>query len=187
MRYIIVDLEATCWENSREFDRMETIEIGAVEMPTAEGKAVREFAKFVRPVAERKLSDFCTKLTSIRQEDVDRADIFWTVFGEFMDWIGDEPFVWGSWGEYDLNQLRRDCQRHGFKLPPSMKNHINIKKAFSRVLGVDRCGMAEALKVTGLTLEGTHHRGIDDARNIARLAAFVLPKIEAEGRSICPG
>jgi inhibitor of KinA sporulation pathway (predicted exonuclease) len=38
----------------------------------------------------------------------------------------------------------------------------------------------EALKVTGLTLEGTHHRGIDDARNIARLAAFVLPQIAAE-------
>jgi hypothetical protein len=26
MRYIVVDLEATCWENVRDFDRMETIE-----------------------------------------------------------------------------------------------------------------------------------------------------------------
>ena len=33
MRYIVVDLEATCWENMRDFNRSETIEIGAVELP----------------------------------------------------------------------------------------------------------------------------------------------------------
>ena len=36
MRYIIVDLEATCWEGVRDYGRMETIEIGAVELPAAD-------------------------------------------------------------------------------------------------------------------------------------------------------
>jgi inhibitor of KinA sporulation pathway (predicted exonuclease) len=37
--------------------------------------------------------------------------------------------------------------------------------------------MARALKIAGLPLEGTHHRAIDDVRNIAKLAMLVLPKL----------
>jgi len=35
-------------------------------------------------------------------------------------------------------------------------------------------GMAQALKELGLPLEGTHHRGIDDARNIAHILHRLL-------------
>ncbi|MDF2697512.1 MAG: Inhibitor of the KinA pathway to sporulation, putative exonuclease, partial [Labilithrix sp.] len=36
-----------------------------------------------------------------------------------------------------------------------------------------------ALEHAGLTLEGTHHRGIDDARNIARLLPWLLGRVPA--------
>ena len=39
--------------------------------------------------------------------------------------------------------------------------------------------MAGALRRVGLTLQGTHHRGIDDARNIARLLPWSLGRIAA--------
>lgn len=45
------------------------------------------------------------------------------------------------------------------------------------MMRVKSCGMARALEIAGLPLEGTHHRGADDARNIARLAALVLPRL----------
>jgi len=35
MQYIIVDLEATCWEKGGRQDRMETIEIGAARLRSA--------------------------------------------------------------------------------------------------------------------------------------------------------
>jgi inhibitor of KinA sporulation pathway (predicted exonuclease) len=181
MRYIIVDLEATCWENVRDYGRMETIEIGAVELPAADSPPVREFSRFVRPVAEPQLSEFCRRLTSIRQRDVELADYFWAVFPEFVEWIGDEPFVLCSWGGYDLTQFRTDCERHSLPFPASFERHINLKKEFARLLGVKACGMERALAHAGLPLEGTHHRGIDDARNIARLAALVLPALESSG------
>ena len=38
----------------------------------------------------------------------------------------------------------------------------------------ERYGMAKALQLVGLPLEGTHHRGIDDARNIAKLLPYIL-------------
>jgi len=37
--------------------------------------------------------------------------------------------------------------------------------------------MAHALDQLDLPLEGVHHRGIDDARNIARIARHVLPHV----------
>ena len=42
--------------------------------------------------------------------------------------------------------------------------------------------MAQALKLAGLELDGTHHRGIDDARNIARLLPFIVGDQKASQR-----
>jgi 3'-5' exoribonuclease 1 len=181
MQYIIVDLEATCWENTRNTNRMEIIEIGAVLLMSISHEPVSEFNRFVRPVVEPKLSDFCRKLTSITQTNVDKADTFGTVFHEFLDWIGQEPFVLCSWGAYDLNQFRTDCQRHGIAFPETFERHINLKKEFARVFNIRSCGMAKALAHAGLPLEGLHHRGIDDAWNIAKLAQLILPQLEQEG------
>ena len=180
MRYVVVDLEATCWEGVRSPD-METIEVGAVALGSADGPQESEFGSFVRPVVHPKLSDFCRQLTSIRQEDVDAADLFPAVLRRFRTWIGTELFALCSWGGYDLNQLRSDCRRHDLQLPPTFeRSHINLKKEFARVFQVKSCGMARALEVAGLPLQGTHHRGGDDARNIARLAMLVLPRLEPE-------
>jgi inhibitor of KinA sporulation pathway (predicted exonuclease) len=136
-----------------------------------------EFGTFVRPVVHPLLSDFCLRLTSIRQSDVDAADPFPAALSRLLTWIGSEPFTLCSWGGYDLNQLRRDCERHGLHLPSAFERHINLKQEFGRVLRVKPCGMAQALEHAGLPLEGTHHRGADDARNVARLAMLVLPRL----------
>jgi len=181
MRYVIVDLEATCWEDVRGSPKMEIIEIGAVLLAGGGGPVAGEFSSFVRPVVEPVLSAFCRKLTSIRQEDVDAAEPFPVVFPRFVEWIGAEPFVLCSWGAYDLNQFRQDCRRHGMALPAAFERHVNLKTQFARLRGIKSCGMAAALRVAGVPLEGTHHRAIDDARNIAKLAVWVLPRLEAEG------
>src|SRR5947199_116987 len=113
MRYVIVDLEATCWEKGTNPARQEIIEIGAVSMPTNHDLPDEEFARFVKPTAEPTLSNFCIELTTVQQQDVDRANYFYTVFPDFVQWIGNEPFRLCSWGAYDLNQFRVDCERHG--------------------------------------------------------------------------
>ena len=178
-RYVIVDLEATCWEGGEQpRDDMETIELGAVLLAGPAGPVAAEFGAFVRPVVHPVLSEFCRQLTSIRQEEVDAAEGFADVARRWRTWIGPEPFTLCSWGGYDLNQLRRDYARHGLRLPPTFERHVNLKQEFARVFRVKACGMARALEVAGLALEGTHHRGADDARNIARLAMLVLPHLE---------
>jgi inhibitor of KinA sporulation pathway (predicted exonuclease) len=178
MRYIIVDLEATCWKKGISRQRMEIIEIGAVQLDTPSGPVSREFARFVRLVVEPTLSPFCRQLTGIRQEDVDAADVFPLVFKQFVDWIGDEPFTFCSWGAYDLSQFRMDCQRHGLPLPANFERHINLKKEFARLYGTKSMGMQAALRYLQLPLEGQHHRAIDDVRNITRIATQMLPAID---------
>jgi 3'-5' exoribonuclease 1 len=180
MRYIIVDLEATCWEKGTRPGRQEIIEIGAVRLDANVGPASEEFACFVRPLIRPILRAFCERLTGISQKDVDQAALFPVAFERFLNWIGPKRFVLCSWGAYDLNQFRIDCRRHNIPFPMTFENHINLKKEFARLKGLRPMGMAAALRYLKLPLEGQHHRGIDDARNIARIAQIVLPKITDE-------
>ncbi|MEM6804027.1 MAG: hypothetical protein AAF696_21660 [Bacteroidota bacterium] len=51
-----------------------------------------------------------------------------------------------------------------------LKPHMSVKHQYQKIKDLRRaCGMAKALEMEGMQLEGTHHRGIDDARNISRI------------------
>jgi inhibitor of KinA sporulation pathway (predicted exonuclease) len=176
MRYIILDLEATCWKRGTRPSRMEIIDIGAVCLE--DGLVTDEFSRFVKPIERPKLSEFCIELTTIQQTNIDSADTFAAVFGEFLDWIGSVPFIWCSWGAYDFYQLKIDCQRHTIDFPTILEQHINLKQQFSAVKGIKKCGMKRALDILEIPLEGQHHRGIDDARNTAKIAMEILPLVE---------
>ncbi|WP_010499358.1 3'-5' exonuclease [Paenibacillus elgii] len=176
MNYIVFDLEATCWEHDRT-KQNEIIEIGAVKI-NEQLEIVDEFQTFVKPILNPWLSDFCKKLTSITQEDVNQADYFPQAIQQFQDWIGKEDYFLCSWGLYDKSQLTKDCElnRLGTEW---LANHISIKHQHGKLIGKERgVGMARALDMLKLPLEGTHHRGIDDARNIAKIFVRIFDKLE---------
>ncbi len=183
MNYVIVDLEATCWEKRSGPDVMETIELGAVRLAGPAGPLGDEFARFVRPLASPVLSAFCTHLTGITQADVDGAAAFPAVLAEFAAWAGPEPLTWCSWGAYDLRQLQADCARHGGEFPAPLARHINLKQAFADLERTPPCGMHSALARYEIALAGRHHRALDDARNIAALAMRILPRLAGQAGS----
>jgi inhibitor of KinA sporulation pathway (predicted exonuclease) len=168
MKYIILDLEATCWEQKGHGNKNEIIEIGALCI-NDDGKIESEFSEFIKPTLNPILSDFCKSLTSIKQEDVDYADKFDKVIERFKSWIGDNDYVLCSWGFYDKTQFESDCNIH--KLDTKwLRNHISLKHQYTGIKGLKKhIGMSGALALEKLMLEGTHHRGIDDARNIAKI------------------
>lgn len=179
--YLVIDLEATCDDQGAvPKHEMEIIEIGAVLVDGETLQPKGEFQTFVRPVRHPTLTPFCRSLTSITQAEVDAAPGFpeaLDALRRFMTegLVGRYP-LFGSWGNYDRNQFRQDAAFHQVKLPFG-SDHLNIKQAFSDALGIrKRFGMAQALKRVGIPLEGTHHRGIDDARNIAKLLPYALGK-----------
>lgn len=181
--YLVVDLEATCDDQRRiPQQQMEIIEIGAVLVDAATLEPVGDFQTFVRPVVHPALTEFCERLTTITQADVDGAPRFPEAIARLQRFLGDRRALFCSWGQYDRNQLALDARRHGVTLPFG-EQHLNLKQRFSAQLGEERrYGMAGALRRVGLPLRGTHHRGIDDARNIARLLPWALGRAEARRR-----
>ena len=76
-RIIIIDVEATCWNAQKAKGRQsEIIEIGAVLVDSALKSAASEFDSLIRLHLNPELSEFCTQLTSIRQEDINGARHF---------------------------------------------------------------------------------------------------------------
>lgn len=177
---LVVDLEATCWAEGRgPREDMETIEFGAVLVRTTDLQPIDERSWFIRPMLHPILSEFCTELTSITQEQVDNAQPFEQVCELIAEWLEPhrERLGWGSWGNYDRHQLQRDAARLGMQSPLGPFPHTNLKDVFTRrhrISRTKRPGMQKALQMCGLSLEGLHHRGIDDARNIARMLPWLI-------------
>ncbi|MGE0492172.1 MAG: exonuclease domain-containing protein [Vulcanimicrobiota bacterium] len=173
--YLVVDLEATCCDQ-RSIPRSQTeiIEIGAVMVKTGSWKALDEFQAFVKPKLHPRLTDFCLELTGITQAQVDGGRPFSEVLQALVEWAEGFPdYLFCSWGNYDKHQFDQDCTQHGLAMP--FANHCNLKGAFAAQRGLRRgVGMKGALGMCGLELKGQHHRGIDDARNIARLVPYAL-------------
>jgi len=72
MDYVVVDLEATCWEGS-SVENMEVIEIGAVSLDGEILQPISDFQQLVRPTTNPVLTDYCKDLTGIEQQQIDSA------------------------------------------------------------------------------------------------------------------
>lgn len=183
--YLVIDFEATCCDQGTvPRHAMEIIEFGVVMVDAVDFRIVDEFQSFVRPVRHPRLTGFCTQLTSIRQADVDAAPTFPECVAAFKQWLSryrDVAFC--SWGDYDRNQLQQDCDFH--RTPnPIPAPHRNVKRLFSERQGrTKQYGLSGAIHEAGLAFSGTHHRGIDDARNIARLLPFVFGDARLAGNA----
>ena len=168
--YIIYDLEATCWENMPPGYVQETIEIGAFRI-NAFGEVRGKFNRFVKPVAHPTLSPFCRQLTTITQEDVNRAKTFPDVIEEFQDWarIGEEDYVLCSWGNFDRKMFAADCKLHRLEHEWT-EPHANLKEQYKIMkrlkVGI---GLRRAVEKEDMLFTGIHHRGISDAENLVKL------------------
>ncbi len=166
----IVDIEATCWEGEPPPGEVhEIIEVGICVVDTATWTRLSKHALLVRPQRSR-VSAFCTTLTSLTEEQVAAGLPFAQACDVLREDFDSASRPWASWGDYDRNQFLRQCSRDGVAYPFS-DFHANVRSRFTKALGLNRRpGMDAALKLAGMPLEGRHHRGVDDAWNIAALA-----------------
>lgn len=180
MTILVVDLEATCWATKEEQGSQpnEIIEIGIVELDDD-----LNFVKskgYVVKTRFTKISEFCTQLTGWTQEKVDAGlDIAQTLELVEQEFFCNDPQSWCSWGAYDRNKLFADpsvfvrgslSEIYGIKYSPFTDlYHCNLKEEFAQMYNVAPMGMARALKHLKLKLDGRHHNGEDDAKNIAKI------------------
>ena len=188
-RYLaVLDFEATCWHMGRERQDRESeiIEFPTVlykyqASPTGGGadlQRVGEWQSFVRPTLNPVLSPYCLNLTGISQASVDTAPDLAHVLTANAEWLSSATsgapsshvrFV--TCGDWDLGQLLPlELRNKGLAAPAVYSTWINLKQEFARAYVVRGRApdMLDMLRLAGLALEGRHHSGLDDARNIGR-------------------
>ncbi|MDG1100934.1 MAG: exonuclease domain-containing protein [Saprospiraceae bacterium] len=169
MNYIVYDLEATCWMGRPPKGHNEVIEIGAVKI-NKRGEVLDSFSKFIKPMVNPRLSGFCKKLTSIKQDDVNNAQTFPIVIQEFKEWVDiNEEYSLCSWGAYDKTFFSNDCNLH--KLDTGwLEKAVNIKGLYAKMVGDEKGnGLKNTLKREGFEFTGIPHRAISDAQNTAKI------------------
>lgn len=171
---LVIDVEATCWLGKPPSGQeSEIIEIGICLLDSASHQSVEKESILVKPERST-VSEFCTNLTTLTQEQVDQGISLAQACQRLQEKYLSRQQVWASYGEYDKNQFQKQCQSWGIRYPFDSR-HINVKTLFALVHSLPReIGMLNALEFLNLPLEGTHHRGVDDAENIGRILSRLL-------------
>ena len=177
----VLDFEATCDDKVRYYDN-EIIEFPSVllKWDTKEEKYVNvsEIQLYCKPLDVLTLKPFCTKLTGITQETVDTGMNFPQAMLRHYSWLLTEcnqdldSVVIVTCGAWDLNTVfPRETRRWNIPNPqPIYKRFVNLKTEFAKLYGFKRQrGMAEMLEHLKISLDGRHHSGIDDCKNIAKI------------------
>jgi inhibitor of KinA sporulation pathway (predicted exonuclease) len=188
-KYIaILDFEATC-DDRKEFGPFEIIELPTLLLNTCTLQIDAEFHAYVQPKLNPILTPFCTKLTGITQETVNKAKPFPEVWNEFNQFIKDNNLVteqdsnansvcFLTCGEWDFKtMLPMQFKNLGWSrdsIPPLVRQWINVKTTYVGFYKKKAGGMTGMLEGLKLTLDGRHHSGIDDCRNISKIVVKML-------------
>jgi inhibitor of KinA sporulation pathway (predicted exonuclease) len=182
-----VDLECTCWEDQKtpdgrdQKDVSEIIEIGIVQMDARTLEIEKKESYLIIPIESglSGITEFCTQLTGITQKQIisDGLAINYAL-SRMMTEFKTRKYEWMSWGNYDRYQLEIECERKKLHYP-FHSTHTNFKYWFSLLTNqkVQR-DVENALDFLGLQFEGSPHRGVDDAYNIARIYRNVMREVK---------
>jgi inhibitor of KinA sporulation pathway (predicted exonuclease) len=171
---LVIDVESTCWEGEPPpGSESEIIEIGLCTLDVGRGKRLEKTSILVRPECSS-ISPYCTALTTLTQQDVEGGLPLHEACTHLQERYGSKQRLWASYGDYDRRQFKRNCATQGIDYPFG-SGHINVKSLFAVVRGISHeVSLAKAMKMQGWPLEGTYHRGSDDAWNIARILWDIL-------------
>ncbi|KAL9649897.1 hypothetical protein ABK040_011370 [Willaertia magna] len=177
---LILDFEATCEDGDKSFPN-EIIEFPTIALNTKTLEIDCQFHNYVKPKINPTLTKFCTELTGIQQEWVDKGETFKNCLTKHQQWLMEQfvnhgkSFCFVTCGDWDLNtMLKKQCEIDNISIPSFYKQWINIKKEFTRIYKEKAYGMTSMLNYFKLELKGRHHSGIDDCLNITRVVQEIL-------------
>ncbi|RWS29015.1 3'-5' exoribonuclease 1-like protein [Leptotrombidium deliense] len=178
----VVDYEATCDKETSKDAIQEIIEFPAFLVDLKNKEVVSTFHEFVRPQINPKLSEFCTKLTGITQEMVDKAESFPDVLDRFEVWFYNflhehnyNSFAIATDGPWDMAHFfSRQCKLNGIVFPAYGKRWINLRKVFSSHYKTPQFCLNQMLSYLDMQFAGRRHSGFDDTMNITNVLIRML-------------
>ncbi|KAF7822680.1 putative exonuclease domain-containing protein [Senna tora] len=179
--FLVLDLEG----------RVEILEF-PVLMISAKTMEVEDiFHRFVRPtkMTEQRINEYIEgKYGKFGVDRVwhDTAIPFKEVIQQFEEWLAQHQLWMGgklnraafvTWqvGNWDLKtKVPQQCEVSKIKLPPYFMEWINLKDVYLNFYNRRATGMVTMMKELQIPLLGSHHLGIDDTKNIARVVQHML-------------
>ena len=171
---LVIDLESTCWEGEPpEGQQSEIIEVGLCTVDVQKMERIEKKSILIKPERSQ-ISPFCTQLTTLTPQMFEGAGTLRDATRILKKEHLSKDRLWASWGDYDRRQFERTCKATGVGYPFGI-SHLNVKTLFAAAMGHDHeLGLDGAYERLGMTMEGTHHRGHDDAWNIAGVLCLLL-------------
>lgn len=171
---LVVDVESTCWDGPPpEGEESEIIEIGLCLIDVGKLERLSKHSLLVRPERST-ISPFCTELTTLTPGMFEAAGSLRDAVKRLKQEFDSKDRLWASWGDYDRRQFERVCSAAGVGYPFGI-THLNVKSLFAVSHGLKHeVGLDGAYDMLNLPMEGTHHRGDDDASNIAGILCRLL-------------
>lgn len=190
IKYIcVLDFEANCGLDMKALKMdNEVIEFPSVlwrydsqsETPMIK---LSEFQVFCKPKNTPTLTPFCIELTKITQDKVDAGVSFPDALKQHEMWlrsnvpdfdnmVHSNSVIIITCGDWDMKTMApKEYKNYDMKDIHSVYlKYANIKRDFTGFYKFGKnFGMATMLDNLGLTLDGTHHSGIDDCRNISKI------------------
>jgi len=190
----VLDFEATCQRKGKPWPQ-EIIEFPTLLVDATSGEIIDTFHYYIKPDVYPTLSTFCTDLTGIAQETVDRGISLVEAVEAHKSWLKDKhdivpffmqnipgnkkTFVYLTCGDWDLKTcITNQYAYYDETIPWYFQRWINLKPAFCDFKGHpnSKIGMAGMLRSLNLELIGRHHSGIDDCNNLARICKHMIER-----------
>ncbi|WVZ68379.1 hypothetical protein U9M48_017325 [Paspalum notatum var. saurae] len=183
--FLILDLEG----------KVEILEFPVIMIDAQSMEFVDSFHRFVRPtiMSEQRTTEYIAgKYGKFGVDRVwhDTAIPFKEVLQQFEEWIGNHNLwkkehggslnsaAFVTCGNWDLKTKVPDqCKVSKIKLPAYFMEWINLKDIYLNFYSRRATGMMTMMRELQMPIVGSHHLGIDDSKNIAR----VLQRMLADG------
>jgi inhibitor of KinA sporulation pathway (predicted exonuclease) len=179
-KIIVIDIEATCWETKEEtlLNQREIIEIGVCKLILSTGQIENQQSFYIQPEVSE-VSDYCTQLTGITKEKLDKEGItLQKALKKINAKYSAKYRTYAGYGEFDREIIEAECKAKAIE-NPFRNEYLNIKTLFSLThLQEQSKGLVKELELVGIPFEGNNHSGADDAYNAAKLLYTILIKKE---------
>lgn len=166
-RFVAIDVETTGLKPASQ----RVIEVALIRYEN--GVETARFDRMVNP--QRRIPDYISKLTGIRDDDVEDAAVFGDLAAEIVEFIGSDPLI-GHNVSFDIGFVNAELQRvHIGRL---INESVDTLALATRLIsGLRRPSLDRVAKAVGLTPRKIHRAGTD-----AAMTAEVALRLEAEAR-----
>lgn len=186
MNYIVLDLE---WNQSntgleKEVPKLpfEIIEIGSIKLSDT-CVMISEFSELIKPQVYREMHHITSKLIHMQMQELERGRPFVEIMQEFLEWCGDEEYVFCTWGTLDLMELQRNMQF--YEMTPLSDRPIaflDVQKLFSIAYEdrKQRRSLEYAVDFLKVEKDIPFHRAFSDAYYTAKILGCLIenhPKV----------